>query len=96
MRKLVLATLASAAFLSLTGCSGLHSSGNLVTGHAEAFHIVGFQIPSSAQDRLALMVPKGAKMVTAITQPEDTDSLVGVLNRIFGVGTCTASWEESK
>ena len=91
--KVALAVLAP---VLLAGCQGLHRSGNLTTAHAESLHILGLQIPGSAHDKLEAMTPKPAELISVTAVPEDLDSVVGFVNRLWGFGYATATWKESK
>lgn len=87
-RNALFSALALSALL-VGGCSGLHKSGKITTVHAESFHFFGLQIPGSAQDKAVAMIPQDAEIITGVTSPEDPDSVLGVLSRIFGVGYST-------
>ena len=72
--------------LSLAGCSSMMTNEKTFNSHAENFNILFFQIPGgNTQDRAMKMVPKGADVETIVSSNSDTNSLLGVLNRILGV-----------
>ena len=81
MKKLLLCTVV----LSLTAsCSGMRKSGDQYTVHAEAFNIVGFQIPECDYAKANSMIPKGASVHTVSTTSNDWTSVIGVINKIVG------------
>ncbi|MDN3682890.1 hypothetical protein QWZ04_21530 [Vibrio tapetis subsp. quintayensis] len=71
--------------ISLAGCSGITHNEEVYTAHAESFNIVGLQIPGNTQDRAMELVPEGATVETIQSTNSDTDSALGILNRIIGI-----------
>ena len=82
MKKLLLIT---GVISSLAGCSGITHNDDVYTAHAESFNIVGLQIPGNTQDRAMELVPEGATVDTIQSTNSDTDSALGIMNRILGV-----------
>ncbi|MCG9781350.1 hypothetical protein L1D52_03210 [Vibrio brasiliensis] len=82
MKKLLLI---AGVISSLAGCSGITHNDDVYTAHAESFNIVGLQIPGNTQDRAMELVPEGATIETIQSTNSDTDSALGVINRILGV-----------
>ncbi|MCG9753303.1 hypothetical protein L1D54_22945 [Vibrio brasiliensis] len=82
MKKLLLM---AGVISSLAGCSGITHNEDVYTAHAESFNIVGLQIPGNTQDRAMELVPEGATIETIQSTNSDTDSALGVINRILGV-----------
>jgi hypothetical protein len=81
MKKLTLALLLA----SLTACAGMREGDDTFTAHAEAFNLVGFQIPHDDYEAALELVPEGAEVVTIRSTPADWSSLSGILNRLLGV-----------
>ena len=75
-----------ASLISLAACSGIRTSGNSFTTHAESFRLLGMQIPENDQAKALSLVPAGAKIDTQATTPTDWTSLVGVLSNIIWFG----------
>ncbi|NRB66270.1 MAG: hypothetical protein HRU48_02710 [Vibrio sp.] len=71
--------------MSLAGCSGITHNDEVYTAHAESFNIVGLQIPGNTQDRAMELVPEGATVETIQATDSDTDSVLGIINRIIGI-----------
>ncbi|CAM2955372.1 hypothetical protein [Vibrio neptunius] len=71
--------------MSLAGCSGITHNEEVYTAHAESFNIVGLQIPGNTQDRAMELVPEGATVETIQATNSDTDSVLGIINRIIGI-----------
>ena len=71
--------------MSLAGCSGITHNDEVYTAHAESFNIVGLQIPGNTQDRAMDLVPEGATVETIRSTDSDTDSALGIINRIIGI-----------
>ncbi|MGC9403516.1 MULTISPECIES: hypothetical protein [Vibrio] len=71
--------------MSLAGCSGITHNDEVYTAHAESFNIVGLQIPGNTQDRAMDLVPEGATVETIRATDSDTDSALGIINRIIGI-----------
>lgn len=71
--------------ISLAGCSGITHNDEVYTAHAESFNIVGLQIPGNTQDRVMDLVPEGATVETIQSTNSDTDSALGIFNRIIGI-----------
>jgi len=82
MKKLLLI---AGVISSLAGCSGITHNDDVYTAHAESFNIVGLQIPGNTQDRAMELVPEGATVDTIQSTNSDTDSALGIINRILGV-----------
>lgn len=82
MKKLLLI---AGVISSLAGCSGITHNDDVYTAHAESFNIVGLQIPGNTQDRAMELVPEGATVDTIQSTNSDTDSALGIMNRILGV-----------
>lgn len=74
------------ASLITSGCSSMEKNEKTFNAHAESFNILFLQIPGgNTQDRAMALVPEGAEVETIISVDSDTNSLLGVLNRILGV-----------
>jgi len=72
--------------LFFTGCSSVKKNEKTFNAHAESFNILFLQIPGgNTQDRAMALVPEGAEVETIISVDSDTNSLLGILNRILGV-----------
>jgi hypothetical protein len=85
-----------ASLATLTACSGIRTSGNSFTTHAESFRILGIQIPENDQAKALSMVPAGAKIDTQTTTPTDWTSLYGALSNILWFGGTQISGTTSK
>ena len=74
-----------AALISLTACSGLRTTDNAFSAHAENFNILFFQIPGGdTQKRAMELVPKDSQIITVNSSPSDVTSLIGFINRLIG------------
>ncbi len=81
LKKLILI----AALLNLAACSGLRTTDNAYSAHAESFNIFFLQIPAEdTQKRAMELVPKGSEIKTVNSSAKDLTSLTGVLNRLLG------------
>ena len=73
------------ALLNITACSGLRTTENTYSAHAESFNIFFMQIPSEdTQKRAMELVPKGGEIKTVNSSPKDITSLIGFMNRLLG------------
>jgi hypothetical protein len=76
----------------LGGCTGLRTSENTYTAHAENFNILFFQIPGGdTQKRALALVPQGGEIVTLTSSPKDLTSVLGFINRLIGVDITSVS-----
>lgn len=80
--------------VSLAGCSGITHNDEVYTAHAESFNIVGLQFPGNTQDRAMELVPEGATVKTIQSTNSDTDSALGIINRIIGIDYVQVSGEK--
>ncbi len=79
-------SLALLAIVSVTACSGIRTTDETFTTHAESFNILFLQVPPSDSKKRALeMVPEGGKIVSMQTTPDDLTSFLSVVNRIIGI-----------
>jgi hypothetical protein len=75
-----------AALTSLAACSGLRTTDDAFSAHAENFNILFFQIPGGdTQKRAMELVPKDSQIITVNSSPNDVTSLIGFINRLIGV-----------
>jgi len=82
LKKILLLT----ALLNVAACSGLRTTDDAYSAHAENFNILFLQIPGGdTQKRAMALVPEGAEIQTIGSAPKDLTSLIGVINRIIGV-----------
>jgi hypothetical protein len=82
MKKIALV----AALLSLTACSGIRTTDNAYSAHAENFNILFLQIPGGDTQKRAMdLVPEGGQVNTIASSPTDVTSFIGFLNRLIGV-----------
>jgi len=73
------------AFITLTGCSGLRTSENVYSAHAENFNILFLQIPGgNTQERAMELVPEGSEIKNIDSSPTDVTSVIGFINRLIG------------
>ena len=94
MKKLIFSALTLAL---LSGCSGLRTTDETFTSHAENFNLLFMQFPGGdTQERAMALVPPGAEIKTLISTPNDTDSLIGVMSRLLGVDYTTVNGELKK
>ena len=82
--------------LLAAGCSGIRTSGDAFTVHADSLNLIGFQIPSDDYERAKALVPAGAEVNTVTSTPSDWTSFLGVLNRILGASVTEMSGKTSK
>ncbi len=80
MKKLAL----SALCVALCSCTGIRKSGDQFTVHAEAFNILGLQIPADDYKTAMKQVPIGAEIHTINSTPSDWTSVIGGFFRIIG------------
>lgn len=94
MKYKIIALLILAA--SMTACSGIRRSGDQFTTHAEAFNLLGLQIPED--DYMAAMkhVPAGAEIHTVGASPNDWTSVLGGLGKILGFSQTQISGKVSR
>jgi hypothetical protein len=77
------------------GCSGVKHYGDQVTVHAESLNLLGFEIPSNSEERARKLVPPGTEIHTAASNPTDWTSVLGIFNRIIGIGWTQISGKKS-
>jgi hypothetical protein len=78
--------LAGAALLAIAACSGVRTTDQTYSAHAENFNILFLQIPGGdTQQRAMALVPEGGDIKTINSSPKDTSSLIGFINRLIGV-----------
>ncbi len=83
MKKLLIASLAA---VLLSGCSGMRTTDNTFSTHAENFNFLYMQFPGGdTQERAMELLPENAVIDTLISTPHDNTSLIGVFSRIIGV-----------
>lgn len=74
------------AMVASTACSGVRTTDQTYSAHAESFNILFLQIPGGdTQQRAMALVPEGGEIQTISSAPKDTSSLIGVINRIIGI-----------
>jgi hypothetical protein len=83
-KSLQLSALSLSLALLASSCSGLRTTGNTSTAHAESFNLFGLAIPGDDHEAAMNHVPAGATVHTVYSSPRDWTSVVGVLNSIFG------------
>jgi len=77
---------ASLAVCALAACSGVRTTGDSYSAHAENFNILFLQIPGGdTQQRAMDLVPEGSDVITMTSSPKDTSSLIGFINRLIGI-----------
>jgi hypothetical protein len=82
IRNLILAL----AVFNLTACSGLRTTDQAFSAHAENFNILFMQIPGGdTQKRAMALVPQGAEVKTIASSPTDLASVIGFINRLIGI-----------
>ena len=91
--KKVLVVLVAVSLLS--ACSGVRRTGDTVTTHAEAFHILGLTIPEDDQAKARSLVPAGTAIHTVYSSPSDWTSFWGFVTRILGFSTTQISGQTS-
>jgi len=73
------------ALINLAACSGLRTTDDAFSAHAENFNILFIQIPGGdTQKRAMELVPKDSQIVTVNSMPNDITSLIGFINRLIG------------
>jgi len=78
--------------INLTACSGLRTSDNAYSAHAENFNILFFQIPGHDTQKKAMeLVPKGSEIKNISSSPTDVTSVVGFINRLLGIDSTSIS-----
>jgi len=71
--------------ITLTGCSGLRTSDDAYSAHAENFNILFLQIPGgNTQERAMELVPEGSEIKNIDSSPTDVTSVIGFINRLIG------------
>lgn len=79
-------TLVGMALLMVAACSGVRTTDQTYSAHAENFNILFLQIPGGdTQARAMALVPEGGEITTINSSPKDTSSLIGFINRLIGV-----------
>ena len=94
MKKLIFSALTIAL---LSGCSGLRTTDETFSSHAENFNLLFMQFPGGDTQERAMALFFFLFIVrTLISTPNDTDSLIGVLSRLLGVDYTTVNGELKK
>ena len=86
MKKALLALTAGMFLMGMTGCSGITQNGKVFAAHGESFNLFGLQIPGDPMKLAQEQVPANAEVNTVAAMPDDTTSVLGILNRIMGWG----------
>lgn len=86
---------ASSAFF-LTACSGVTHNQEVFSSHAESVNLLGLQIPGNTMERAKALVPANSEIKTINSTPNDTSSVLGVINRIIGFDMVNISGEINK
>jgi hypothetical protein len=74
------------ALLTVSACSGVRTTDQTYSAHAENFNILFLQIPGGdTQERAMTLVPEGGDIKTIDSSPKDTSSLIGFINRLIGI-----------
>ena len=74
-----------AALINLAACSGLRTTNDTFSAHAENFNILFLQIPGGdTQKRAMELVPKESQIITVNSSPTDVTSLIGFISRLIG------------
>ena len=89
MKKTLLSLIVGLSLL--TGCSGIRSTQDTFSTHAEAFRIIGMAIPADDQAAAERLVPKGATVTSVYSSPADWTSFWGGLGNIFWLHRTTIS-----
>ncbi|KAB2825696.1 tRNA modification GTPase [Aliivibrio finisterrensis] len=89
-------TIAAVTIATLAGCSGLNQNKEMFASHAESVNILFLQVPGDTMERANMLVPENAEIKTINSTPSDTSSVLGVLNRIFGIEIVSISGEMKK
>jgi|LakMenEpi03Aug12_release.lakeMendotaPanAssembly.Ray.scaffolds.fasta_scaffold2410586_1 hypothetical protein len=84
------------ALVALSSCTGIRRSGEQFTAHAEAFNILGLQIPEDDYKSAMKQVPAGAEIHTVNATANDWTSVLGGLNKILGFSFTQISGKVSK
>lgn len=82
--------------LGASSCTGIRRSGEQFTAHAEAFNILGLQLPEDDYKAAMKQVPAGANIHTINATANDWTSVWGGLNRIIGFSFTQISGKVSK
>jgi hypothetical protein len=89
MRKLLLIAL---SVVLLPACSGMRTTGETFSTHAENFNFLFLQFPGGdTQERAMELVPVGGEVETLISTPNDVTSMIGFFSRIFGIDYTTVN-----
>jgi hypothetical protein len=81
-KKLIFTTM----LITLAGCSGIRTSEQDYSAHAENFNIFFMQIPGGdTQKRARELMPEGGEITTMTSSPTDLTSFIGFINRFIGV-----------
>ena len=83
MKKLLLVC---TLLVTVSACTGIRRSGDTFTAHAESLNLIGFQIPENDYPAAVALIPEGAQVHTVTSNPSDWTSILGVINRIIGIG----------
>jgi hypothetical protein len=80
-KKIVLVT----ALINLTACSGLRTTDEAFSAHAENFNILFLQIPGGDTQKRAMdLVPAKGQIITVNSSPKDVTSVIGFISRLIG------------
>lgn len=82
--------------LFITACSGVTHNQEVFSSHAESVNLLGLQIPGNTMIRATALVPANSEIKTIKATPNDTSSVVGVINRIIGIDSVKISGEMNK
>jgi hypothetical protein len=89
MRKLLLIVMSA---ILLPACSGMRTTGETFTTHAENFNFLFMQFPGGdTQERAMEMVPVGGEVETLISTPNDVTSIIGFFSRLIGIDYTTVN-----
>lgn len=81
IKKILLVTV----LINLAACSGLRTTDDAYSAHAENFNILFLQIPGGdTQKRAMELVPAASEIKTLNSSPNDVTSVVGFLTRLLG------------
>jgi len=82
LKKIIFLTV----LFSVAACSGLRTTDDAYSAHAENFNILFLQIPGGdTQKRALALKPEGGEIKSMASAPTDLTSLIGVINRIIGI-----------
>jgi hypothetical protein len=82
LKKIVFLTV----LLNVAACSGLRTTDESYSAHAENFDILFLQIPGGdTQERALALAPEGGQIKSMASAPIDLTSFIGVVNRIIGI-----------